>query len=138
MNLVADAQRELPLARAARPVQVPIELIRSRKNKGAAFTLACDVSGLEDKEICAGLDMDKAVLSRMKSGSVTLDADQVATFCAVVGNTVYPEWLAYQVGCTLVMVKSEAERRAEAAEARATAAEHKAALLVELLQGKRP
>ena len=35
-------------------------------------------------------------------------------FCAVVGNTLYPEWMAYQVGCGLVMLKTEAERRADA------------------------
>lgn len=34
----------------------------------------------------------------------------------VVGNTIYPEWIAHQVGCALVRLKSEAERRAEEAE----------------------
>lgn len=136
MNDVADAQLELAIARPAQSVDVPIEMVRSRKNKGAAFTLACDASGLDDKEIYLQLDMDKAQFSRIKSGTANLDDDLLGKFCQIVGNRIYPEWQAYQVGCTLVMVKSEAERRAELAEKRAAAAEDRARLLMEILSGK--
>jgi len=136
MNAVDDAQAELALTRAPQNISVPIELIRNRKNKGAAFTLACDASGLDDKEIYMALDMDKAQFSRIKSGTANLDDDLLTKFCDVVGNRIYPEWQAWQVGCTLVMVKTEAERRAEVAEQRANAAEARAALLMEILSGK--
>lgn len=136
MNDVADAQAELALTRPPQSIDVPIEMVRNRKNKGAAFTLACDASGLDDKEIFLQLDMDKAQFSRIKSGTANLDDDLLGKFCQIVGNRIYPEWQAYQVGCTLVMVKSEAERRAEAAESRAKAAEARAALLMEILSGK--
>lgn len=136
MTAVEDAQAELPLARAPQNVTVPIELVRNRKNKGAAFTLACDASGLDDKEIYMALEMDKAQFSRIKSGTANLDDDLLSRFCDVVGNRIYPEWQAWQVGCTLVMVKTEAERRAEVAEQRAQAAEARAALLMEILSGK--
>lgn len=129
-------QPELALARAPNNVDVPIEMVRSRKNKGAAFTLACDASGLEDKEIYLALAMDKAHFSRIKSGTANLDDDQLADFCRIVGNRIFPEWQAFQVGCTLVMIKSEAERRAELAEARAAEAERKLAYATELLQGR--
>ena len=113
-----------------------MELVRSRKTEGAAFTLACDASGLEDKEIHLALGIDAGTFSRMKSGKNTLRADMVCQFCRVVGNTIYPEWVAYQVGCGLVVLKSEAERRAEEAEHRAAEAEKKLAWALELLQGR--
>lgn len=136
MLVVEDAQSELALARAPQNVAVPIEMIRNRKNKGAAFTLACDASGLDDKEIFMALDMDKAQFSRIKSGTANLDDDLLSKFCGIVGNRIYPEWQAYQVGCTLVMIKTEAERRAEEAERRANTAEAENRLMRQLLAGR--
>lgn len=136
MLAVADAQSELALARAPKNVEVPIEMIRNRKNKGAAFTLACDASGLDDKEIYLPLEMDKAQFSRIKSGTANLDDDLLAKFCSIVGNRIYPEWQAYQVGCTLVMIKTEAERIAEEATRRAEAAEAENRLMRQLLAGR--
>lgn len=136
MSAVADAQAELALSRPAESIQVPIEMVRNRKNKGAAFTLACDASGLDDKEIYLPLGMDKAQFSRIKSGSANLDDDTLAQFCQIVGNRIYPEWQAYQVGCTLVMVKTEAERRAEIAERERDAAKAENRLMRELLAGR--
>ena len=57
-------------------------------------------------------------------------------FCQIVGNTIYLEWQAYQVGCTLVVIKSEAERRADAERSRADAMAAENRLLRELLQGR--
>jgi len=131
-----EGQHELALARPPQQVVVPIELICAKKNAGAAFTLACDSSGLDDKEIYLALSIDAGTFSRIKSGTNTLHADRMRDFCAVVGNTIYPEWLARQVGCTLVMLKTEAERRAEEAEARATEAEKKVAMLMDLMRSK--
>lgn len=129
-------QPELALVRPPAIPQVPVELIRSRRSAGAAFTLACDASGLEDKEIHMALEIDAGTFSRIKSGKNTLGADLVGGFCRVVGNTIYPEWIAYQIGCGLVVLKTEAERRAEQAEARAQEAEQKLAWAMDLLRGK--
>lgn len=115
---------------------IPIELIRSKKTAGAAITLACDSSGLDDKEIYLALEIDAGYFSNIKKGKATLQSDLLKDFCKVVGNTVYPEWLAYQVGCTLVMIKTEAERRAEEAENRARAAEAENKLMRQLLAGR--
>lgn len=136
MNDVADAQLELAIARPAQSVDVPIEMVRNRKNKGAAFTLACDASGLDDKEIYLQLDMDKAQFSRIKSGTANLDDDTLGRFCQIVGNRIYPEWQAYQVGCTLVMVKTEAERIAEVAIRRADELAAENRLMRQLLAGR--
>ena len=128
-------QPELSLARSPHRVHVPVELIRSKKTKGAAFTLACDTSGLEDKEIGGSLNIDPGTFSRLKSGTNTLDNDRIKEFNVVVGNRIYSEWLAYQVDCTLVMIQSEAERRAAQAEQELTAERAKTKLLMEIVNG---
>lgn len=135
MSAVVD-QAELALTREPSRMTIPIELIRSKKTAGAAITLACDSSGLEDKEIYLALDIDAGYFSNIKKGKATLQADLLREFCKVVGNNVFPEWLAYQVGCTLVMIKTEAERRAEEAENRAAAAEAENRLMRQLLAGR--
>lgn len=131
-----EEQAELALARSPNRAQMPIEMIRAKRTAAAAFTLACDASGLEDKEIYLALGIDAGYFSNIKKGKATLQADLVAKFCEVVGNSIYVEWQAYQLGCTLVVIKSESERRAEAAEVRARAAEAENRLMRELLAGR--
>lgn len=111
------------------------EAIWAKRNSGAAFDLACSESNLDDKEIYTDprLNIDAGTFSKIGSSTATLQGDKVAAFCEVVGNTVYVEWLAYQVGCTLTVLQSEAERRAIAAEARAKKAEE----FIDLLLSKR-
>ena len=132
---VAD-QGELALAHAAEPNSVPVEMIHRQKTAAAAFALACQSSGLEDKEIYLSLGIDAGYFSRIKAGTATLQADHTAQFCQIVGNTIYMEWLAYQLGCTLVQIESEAERRAKTAEDRAKAAEAENKLMRQLLSGR--
>lgn len=129
-------QRNLELTRKPNAVDVPLELVWSCKSQVKAFTLACDASGLEDGEIAFAMDIDAGTFSRMKKGTNTLHGDDLAKFCRVVGNTILPQWLAYQVGHGLVMLKTEAERRAEEAEIRAAEAERKLAWALQVLQGK--
>ncbi len=129
-------QPELALAREPERAVVAIETVRAQKTSAAAFTLACSLSGLEDKEIYLALEIDAGYFSNIKKGKATLQADKIAEFCRTVGNTVYAEWMAYQLGCTLVMVKTEAERRADLAEDRARAAEAENKLMRQLLAGK--
>src|SRR4051812_9332893 len=97
-----DKQGELALTRRAERNDVPIEMVRRQKNSGAAFSLACQSSGLEDKEIYGELRLDAGYFSRIKKGEATLQADLIRPFCEVVNNRIYPEWQAYQVGCQLV------------------------------------
>jgi hypothetical protein len=135
MTSIED-QSELALVREAQSVNVPIEMVRIQKNAAAAFTLACTASGLDDKEIYLALGIDAGYFSNIKKGKATLQADLIAEFCKLVKNTVYPEWQAYQVGCTLVMIKTEAERRAEEAEQRAAALSAENKLMRQLLAGR--
>jgi len=132
----ADDQAELALSRRAEPNDVPLEMIWRQRTAAAAFALACQSSGLEDKEIYGGIGIDAGYFSRIKAGAATLQADKVALFCDIVNNRIYPEWCAYQLGCTLVEIKTEAERRAEAAEKRAEEAELKVRVLLETFHAR--
>lgn len=126
-----EGQGELALSRRAEPNDVPIEMVRRQRSAAAAFALACQSCGLEDKEIYAGIGIDAGYFSRIKAGTATLQADLVQRFCEIVSNRIYPEWCAFQVGCTLVQIQTEAERRALAAEKRADEAELKVRVLME-------
>lgn len=134
--LIPESQGELPLSRPPQAIDIPIELIRSKKNQGAAFTLACDASGLDDKEIYSALGVDAGYFSKMKSGDATLRGDLIARFCKIVGNRIYPEWLAYQVGCTLLQIESETQRQLRIETERREKAESENILLKSLLVGK--
>ncbi|EEO27683.2 hypothetical protein [Oxalobacter paraformigenes] len=127
------ARVEIVKRKSSSAIQVPIELIRAKKSAGAAFTFACDSSGLEDKEIYSELGIDAGYFSNIKKSKATLQGDLIKPFCKIVGNTIYPEWIAYQVGCTLVMTKSEAEQRLEEAEKRARDAERKLRALSDII-----
>jgi len=131
-----EDQGELALARRPAASSVAIEIVRAQKSAAAAFTLACSVSGLEDKEVYLALGIDAGYFTNIKKGKATLQADLHRQFCDTVGNTIYPEWIAYQLGCTLVMVKTEAERRADEANKRAEVAEAENKLMRQLLAGR--
>ena len=135
MNRV-DEQAELSLTRRAEPNEVAVEMVHRQRTSAAALCLACQSSGLEDKEIYQSLGIDAGYWSRIKKGEATLQADLIESFCQIVNNCIYPEWIAYRVGCTLVQIKSEAERRAELAEQRAREAEAENKLLRSLVQGR--
>ena len=133
-----DGQGELGLARRAEPNDMPIEVVRRQRTAAAAFALACQSSGLEDKEIYGALGLDAGYFSRIKKGDATLQADLVQVFCDVVANRIYPEWQAYQIGCTLVQIKSEAERQLEQERALRKEAETKVRVLMEAIGGRVP
>jgi hypothetical protein len=128
-------QAELALARKASAVTVPIEMIRAKRTAAQAFTLACDVSGLDDKEVYLALDIDAGYFSNIKKGKATLQADLTNTFCAIVDNNVYVEWLAYQVGCQLVQIESETERLLRHAREQIELLKHDKRVLTEALRG---
>ena len=128
----------LPLAITRTPatVDIPLEMVWTKRSQGAAFSLACDTSGLDDKEIYMALGIDAGTFSRMRKGNNTLPGDQLKQFCKIVGNTIYADWLAYQVGSMLVVIQSEAERRANEAERMLDLERRENKLLRDLLQGR--
>jgi hypothetical protein len=129
-------QAELALSREPSKVDMPIEIVRGQPTYAAAFTLACSASGLEDKEIYLALDIDAGYFSNIKKGKATLQGDLVGPFCRLVGNRILLDWSAFQVGCVLVLIQSEAERRAEVEKARADELARENRLLRDLVQGR--
>lgn len=129
-----DEQGELGLSRRAEPNDVPIELVHRQKSAAAAFSLAVQSSGLEDKEVYGALNLDAGYFSRIKKGEASLHAETVRAFCDVVNNRIYPAWIAYQLGCTLVQIKTEAERQLELERARSAKLADENALLRSLVQ----
>jgi hypothetical protein len=115
---------------------MPIEVVRRKRTSASAFALACQSSGLEDKEIYSELGLDAGYFARMKKGEATLQSDQLSRFCDVVNNRIYPEWMAYQLGCTLVQIQSESERQLEAERERRKEAETKVRVLMEAIGGR--
>lgn len=111
-----EDQGELSLSRPPSNPAVSHELTRAQRHSAAAFCLACQASGLDDKEIYMPLAIDSGTFSRIKKGEANFPLDKLHLFCVTVGNQIFAEWIAYQVGCQLVMIQSEAERRADEAE----------------------
>lgn len=132
---VAD-QGELVLSRRCEPNDMPIEIVRRQKHAGAAFSLACQSSGLDDKEIYGALDVDAGYFSRIKKGEATLQGDLIGSFCTVVNNRIYPEWIAFQTGCTLTLIQSEAERLLMIEREKRAETEAENRLMKQLLSGR--
>lgn len=132
----AETQRELDLFRQPERNDAPLEMIRKQQGSGAAFTLACASSGLADQTIYEFVGIDGGTFSKIKKGLATLQADDLPKFCYAVNNYIYPEWCAFQIGRTLVEIKSEAERRADALEKQLAEERRDNKLLRELVQGR--
>lgn len=101
-------QGELALTRRPTGQAIPQHLIWAQKSASSAISMACQASGLEDKEIYLSLGIDAGHWSRIRKGEAHFPVEKMGEFCRVVENRVLPEWVAYQVGCGLVMLKSEA------------------------------
>jgi hypothetical protein len=132
----AERQRELDLFRQPEPNEVPLEMIRRQHDAGAAFSLAVSSCGLPDQTIADFCHIDAGTFSKMKRGIATLQAEDWERFCYAVNNRIYPEWCAYQLGCTLVQIKSEAERLLEAERAKSAKLADENQLMKRLLVGR--
>jgi len=93
--------------------QQPItdELIRKQRSKLAAFRLAVQVSGLDEKEIYLPLGVDKATWSKILSGLFNFPTNKEGQFYDLVGNEIPLTWAAYDRGYALVPLQDEKDRR---------------------------
>jgi len=133
---VVDDQRELPLHRRASDVAVPLDLVLKQPTLSGAIALCVQVSGLDDKEVYLTLEIDAGHWTRIMKGDAHFPVNKLNTLMDLCGNEAPLMWLVHSRGYGLVLLKSEAERRAEEAEARAAKAEEKARLLQEILSGR--
>lgn len=117
-------------------VEVPLESILARKSLLGAINLCIDLSGLDEKEIYIPLGIDAGHWSNLRKGKGHFPPDRINDLMDLCGNEVPLIWQAYRRGYGLVVLKTEAERRAEAAEARAAQAELKVRVLMEAIAGR--
>jgi hypothetical protein len=103
-------QSELALARKPRQAVIPREMVWAKKTAGQAIRLAMDAAMLEDKEVYLSLGIDPGTWSRILHDKANLPDDKIALFCETVGNRIFVEWIAYQVGCIPTLIETEAER----------------------------
>lgn len=129
-------QAALPLARKPQNVDIPIALIQTQRNFSAAMSLAIQACGLDDKELYLALGIDAGHWSRIRKGEAHFPLDRMSEFCDLIGNRILPEWIAYQVGCQLVMIESEAERLLRHERDAREEAEKQVAMLKSLLVGR--
>lgn len=129
---------ELPLARKAERVEIPIELVVKQPTLSAAIALCVQVAGLEEKEVYLPLGIDAGHWTRITKGEAHFPVNKLNGLMDLCGNEAPLIWLANSRGYGLVVLKTESERRAEAAE-RALAEERaKVELLTSLLKGNAP
>jgi hypothetical protein len=129
-------QPELPLARQADFVDVPLDLVIKQPSLGSAISLCVQLSGLEDKEVYLSLGIDAGHWSRIMKGDAHFPVNKINNLMDMCGNEAPLMWLTHSRGYGLVLLKSEAERRAEEAEARAAKAEEKLAWALDLIERK--
>lgn len=129
-------QGRLMLTSAKPMLDVPLDSIMARKTLLGAINLCIDLSGLEDKECYLPLGIDAGHFSNLRKGKGHFPPDKVNDLMDLCRNEVPLIWLAHVRGYGLVVLKSEAERRAEAAEKRATEAEKKLAYAESLITGR--
>lgn len=135
-NLNAVDQPELSLARNAIKSDVPLDLILKQKTLSGAIALCVQTSGLDDKEVYLSLGIDAGHWTRIMKGDAHFPVNKLNCLMNLCGNEAPLQWLANSRGYGLVMLKSEAVRRAEDAEKRAQAAEDRLLWLTKVMQGK--
>lgn len=126
----------LMLTRAAPMQDVPLDSIMARKTLLGAINLCIDLSGLDDKEVYLPLGVDAGHFSNLRKGKGHFPPDKINDLMDLCRNEVPLIWLAHSRGYGLVVLKTEAERRAEAAEKRALEAEKKLAYAESLIKGR--
>lgn len=135
-NLTSVDQQELKLVRSAAPVDVPLDVIIRQKSLTAAIALCVQSSGLEEKEVYLELEIDAGHWTRIMKGDAHFPTNKLNDLMDLCQNETPLIWLANSRGRGLVLLKSEAERRAEIAEIRAEEAEKKLEWAMQILGGK--
>lgn len=136
-ELPSIEQGQLALSRRPESTGVSVDLVVRQKTLSGAIALCVQASGLDDKEVYLELEIDAGHWSRIMKGGAYFPLDKLNQLMDLCGNEVPLQWLAHSRGYGLVLLKSEAERRAEDAEARLAEALRMNELLKDLVSGKR-
>lgn len=126
---------QLSLVRKAEPVDVPLDLVLRQTTLAGAISLCVQVSGQEEKEIYLALGIDAGHWSRIMKNDAHFPVNKLNDLMDMCGNEAPLIWLANARGYGLVVLKSEAERRADAAEQALNEERSKVRMLTDLFQG---
>lgn len=135
-SLTAIEHPELALVRSVDRIDVPSDLIEKQKSLSASIALCIQLSGLEEKEVYMTLGIDAGHWTRIMKGDAHFPVNKLGNLMDLCGNEAPLLWLSRSRGYALVMIKTEAERRAEEAELKLRAAEAENRLMRELLGGR--
>jgi hypothetical protein len=135
-NLSSVEQPQLALCRKVDPTDIPLELVIKQPTMAGAIALCVQVSGLEEKEVYLALGIDAGHWTRIMKGDAHFPINKLNDLMNLCGNESPLIWLTHSRGYGLVMLKSEAERRAEALEKQLAEERLKNRVLVEALHGK--
>lgn len=135
-RLCAVDQRALPLTRKVDRIGLSLELVVKQRTLAGAIALCVQMSGLDDKEVYLPLEIDAGHWTRIMKGDAHFPVNKLSDLMDMCGNEAPLMWLANHRGYGLVVLQSEAEKRAEAAELALRAEREKTKLLTDLLQGK--
>lgn len=127
---------ELPLARRADESAVSMAIVAAQPCMTKAISLCVQASGLDDKEVYLSLGIDAGHWSRITKGDAHFPTNKLNDLMNLCGNEAPLQWLAHSRGKGLVLLKSEAERRAEVAEHELQGERAKVAMLTEILRGR--
>ena len=133
----ALAHPELALARKSCQAEVPAGLIERCPCMTKAIALCVQLSGLDDKEVYLALEIDAGHWSRIMKGDAHFPPNKLNDLMDLCGNKAPLMWLALSRGKGLVLLKTEAEKRAEKAERDLADERTKTAMLMELLSGRK-
>jgi hypothetical protein len=131
-----DGPLELALVRPVARVAVPMDLVVRQTTLAGAIQLCVQLSGLEDKELYLALGVDAGHWSRITKGEGHFPVSKLPALMDLCGNEAPLLWLARERGYGLVVLQSEAERRAEAAERALRQEQDKVRMLTALMQGR--
>lgn len=137
-DLTVVDQQQLPLSRRAVVTDIPEALIVRQPSMSAAIALCIQASGLQESEVCLTLEIDPGHWTRIKKGDAHFPPNKLNPLMDLCGNEIPLRWLAQSRGYGVVLLKSEAERRAEEAERALQAEQMKVQLLMEALGGRHP
>lgn len=135
-NLSRIDQGVLPLARTPAKVVVPIEIIARQPNLMGAINLCINTSGLDDKEICATLEIDAGHWARVRKGDAHFPPNKIDDLMNLCNNEIPLQWQAQKRGQALIRLMSEVELENIELRRKLEKSEQRASVLSEVLQGR--
>lgn len=129
-------QPQLALTRKVDKFNLALDLVIKQRTLSGAIALCVQMSGLDDKEVYMALEIDAGHWTRIMKGDAHFPVNKLSDLMDLCGNEAPLMWLSHHRGYGLVVLQSEAEKRADAAELALRTEREKNRMLTEILQGK--